>query len=133
MQSTQAEGGRHSEELLQGVGRRQGMSAALSYAHTSDVIVRLISCCLHFWHHSTASTALPPLTCLMIRSQGKACYDAAATPNSENTSAQGSYTDKGYVSKEPSTLSEGVPGLPFLVGVVLALFGALGYVVSQTS
>jgi hypothetical protein len=46
---------------------------------------------------------------------------------------QGNYTDKGYVSKEPSSLSEGVPGLPFLVGVTLALFGALGYVVSQTS
>ncbi len=45
---------------------------------------------------------------------------------------QGNYTDKGYVSKEPSSLSEGVPGLPFLVGTVLALFGALGYVVSQT-
>ena len=46
---------------------------------------------------------------------------------------QGNYTDKGYVSKEPSSLSEGVPGLPFLLGVILALFGALGYVVSQTS
>ena len=46
---------------------------------------------------------------------------------------QGNYTDKGYVSKETSSLSEGVPGLPFLIGVILALFGALGYVVSQTS
>jgi hypothetical protein len=43
---------------------------------------------------------------------------------------KGEYTDKGYVAKEEST---SVPALPFLVGVVLALFGTLGYVVAQTS
>jgi hypothetical protein len=43
---------------------------------------------------------------------------------------KGEYTDKGYVAKEETAA---VPALPFLVGVVLALFGTLGYVVSQTS
>lgn len=42
---------------------------------------------------------------------------------------EGKYTDKGYVSEE----STNVPALPLLVGIVLALFGTLGYVVSQTS
>lgn len=41
---------------------------------------------------------------------------------------KGEYTDKGYIDK-----AEGVVGLPFLVAVVLGLFGALAYVVSQTS
>jgi len=31
------------------------------------------------------------------------------------------------------SISEGVPGLPFLIAVVVAILGALGYVVSQTS
>jgi hypothetical protein len=44
---------------------------------------------------------------------------------------KGEYTDKGYVAKEENPSA--VPALPFLVGVVLALFGTLGYVVSQTS
>lgn len=41
---------------------------------------------------------------------------------------KGEYTDKGYVDK-----AQGVVGLPFLVAVVLGVFGALAYVVSQTS
>jgi hypothetical protein len=41
---------------------------------------------------------------------------------------KGQYVDKGYVSDEETT----VPGLPFLLGVVLALLGTLGYVVAQT-
>lgn len=40
---------------------------------------------------------------------------------------KGEYTDKGYVDK-----AEGVTGLPFLVAVVLGVFGALAWVVSQT-
>jgi hypothetical protein len=44
---------------------------------------------------------------------------------------KGEYTDKGYVAKEEE--STNVPALPFLVGVVLALFGTVGYVVAQTS
>jgi hypothetical protein len=43
---------------------------------------------------------------------------------------QGEYTDKGYVAKDQGT---NVPALPFLVGTVLSLFGALGYVVTQTT
>lgn len=46
---------------------------------------------------------------------------------------KGDYVDKGYVAKEETSLSTSVPGLPFLVITVLGLFGALGYVVSQTS
>ena len=46
---------------------------------------------------------------------------------------QGKYLEKGYVSRGSTPLNEGVPGLPFLIAVVVALFGALGYVVSQTS
>lgn len=42
---------------------------------------------------------------------------------------KGEYTDKGYVSDDAST----VPGLPFLIGTVVALMGTVGYVVSQTS
>lgn len=42
---------------------------------------------------------------------------------------KGDYVDKGYVSKE----STNVPALPFLIGVVVALFGATFYVVAQTS
>jgi len=42
---------------------------------------------------------------------------------------QGEYTDKGYVSDEATT----VPGLPFLIGTIVALMGTVGYVVSQTS
>ena len=41
---------------------------------------------------------------------------------------KGEYVDKGYVDK-----SEGITGLPFLVAVVLGVFGALAYVVSQTA
>ena len=41
---------------------------------------------------------------------------------------KGEYTDKGYVDT-----AQGVVGLPFLVAVVLGVFGALAYVVSQTS
>jgi len=41
---------------------------------------------------------------------------------------KGEYTDKGYVDKP-----EGVTGLPFLIAVVLGVFGALAYVVSQTA
>ena len=41
---------------------------------------------------------------------------------------KGDYTDKGYVDK-----AEGIIGLPFLIVVVLGVFGALAYVVSQTS
>jgi len=44
---------------------------------------------------------------------------------------KGEYTDKGYVAKEENPSA--VPALPFLVGVVLALFGTVGYVVAQTS
>jgi hypothetical protein len=40
----------------------------------------------------------------------------------------GEYTDKGYVDDT----STAVPALPLLVGVVLALFGTVAYVVSQT-
>ena len=47
--------------------------------------------------------------------------------------AQGKYLEKGYVSREQTSVGAGVPGLPFLIAVVVALFGALGYVVSQTS
>lgn len=43
---------------------------------------------------------------------------------------QGDYTDKGYVGKS-NAVSSGVPGLPFLIGVVVALFGATGYVATQ--
>lgn len=42
---------------------------------------------------------------------------------------KGEYTDKGYVSED----TEAVVGLPFLIGVVLALFGTAAFVVSQTS
>ena len=41
---------------------------------------------------------------------------------------KGEYTDKGYVDT-----AQGVVGLPFLVAVVLGVFGALAYVVSQTA
>ncbi len=41
---------------------------------------------------------------------------------------KGEYTDKGYVDA-----AQGVTGLPFLIAVVLGVFGALAYVVSQTS
>jgi len=41
---------------------------------------------------------------------------------------KGEYTDKGYVDT-----AQGVTGLPFLIAVVLGVFGALAYVVSQTS
>ena len=40
----------------------------------------------------------------------------------------GEYTESGYVDKPQK-----VAGLPFLIGVVVALFGAVAYVVSQTS
>lgn len=42
---------------------------------------------------------------------------------------KGEYTDKGYVSEDTNQ----VVGLPFLVGVVLAMLGTAGYVVSQTN
>lgn len=42
---------------------------------------------------------------------------------------KGQYVDKGYVSDESST----VVALPFLIAVVLSLFGSLAYVVAQTS
>ncbi len=42
---------------------------------------------------------------------------------------KGEYTDKGYVSED----TDGVVGLPFLIGVVVALLGTAAYVVSQTS
>lgn len=41
---------------------------------------------------------------------------------------KGEYTDKGYVDN-----ISGVTGLPFLIVVVLGVFGALAYVVSQTA
>lgn len=51
----------------------------------------------------------------------------------ETVEAKGKYVEKGYVAREKAPISEGIPGLPFLVAVVLSLFGALGYVVAQTS
>eukprot|EP00891_Asterochloris_glomerata_P008537 jgi/Astpho2/8537/Aster-05571 len=42
--------------------------------------------------------------------------------------AQGQYVEKGYESTEASS----VPGLPFLAAVIVALFGTVAYVVSQT-
>ncbi len=41
---------------------------------------------------------------------------------------KGQYAEKGYVSNE----STSVVGLPFLIIVVLGVFGALAVVVSQT-
>lgn len=45
---------------------------------------------------------------------------------------KGEYTDKGYVASDKSSTSL-PPGFAFLVATVLGLFGALGYVISQTS
>jgi len=42
---------------------------------------------------------------------------------------KGEYTDKGYVSESTNE----VVGLPFLISVVVALLGTLGYVVSATA
>lgn len=42
---------------------------------------------------------------------------------------KGTYVEKGYVSNESTT----VPGLPFLIAVLVALFATLGYVVAATS
>lgn len=47
--------------------------------------------------------------------------------------SQGEYTDKGYVAKDKSATSNAVGALPFLVGTVVALFGATFWVVSATS
>ena len=55
------------------------------------------------------------------------CIDLAAWCRKEWVDVKGEYTDKGYVDK-----AEGVTGLPFLIAVVLGVFGALAYVVSQT-
>ena len=45
----------------------------------------------------------------------------------------GKYVDKGYVAKDAASTASNVPALPFLIGIVVALFGTLGYVVAQTS
>lgn len=44
---------------------------------------------------------------------------------------KGEYSEKGYVSSSGSISS--VPGLPFLIAVVLAMFGTVAFVVAQTS
>lgn len=46
---------------------------------------------------------------------------------------KGEYAEKGYVARDRSSTASSVPALPFLVGVVLALFAATAYVVSATS
>ena len=46
---------------------------------------------------------------------------------------KGEYTDKGYVAKDASATAAAVPALPFLVGTVVALFGATAFVVASTS
>ncbi len=46
---------------------------------------------------------------------------------------KGEYTDKGYVAKDESATATSVPALPFLVGTVVALFGATAWVVASTS
>lgn len=56
------------------------------------------------------------------------CVDFAACCRKEWVDVKGEYTDKGYVDN-----AQGVIGLPFLIAVVLGVFGALAYVVSQTS
>lgn len=56
------------------------------------------------------------------------CVDFAACCRKEWVDVKGEYTDKGYVDN-----AQGVIGVPFLIAVVLGVFGALAYVVSQTS
>ncbi|PRW20989.1 kinase [Chlorella sorokiniana] len=46
---------------------------------------------------------------------------------------KGEYVDKGYVAKDKSATAASVPALPFLVGTVVALFGATAWVVASTS
>ncbi|KAL4451446.1 hypothetical protein ABPG77_009518 [Micractinium sp. CCAP 211/92] len=46
---------------------------------------------------------------------------------------KGEYAEKGYVARDRSSTASSVPALPFLVGVVLALFAATAYVVAATS
>lgn len=48
-----------------------------------------------------------------------------------NIDVVGEYTDKGWVDK--NSTSSSVPALPFLVVTVLALFGTVFFVISQTS
>lgn len=62
-----------------------------------------------------------------IYSESVSCTNLAACCRKEWVDVKGEYTDKGYVDK-----AQGVTGLPFLVAVVLGVFGALAYVVSQT-
>jgi len=40
---------------------------------------------------------------------------------------KGDYVERGYVG-ESNALKGGVPGLPFLIAVVLALIGTTGYI-----
>jgi hypothetical protein len=47
----------------------------------------------------------------------------------ESVEVKGDYVDKGYVDESGTS----VPALPFLALTVLALFGTVGYVVSQTA
>ena len=64
---------------------------------------------------------------IQIYSESVSCTNLAACCRKEWVDVKGEYTDKGYVDK-----AQGVTGLPFLVAVVLGVFGALAYVVSQT-
>lgn len=50
-------------------------------------------------------------------------------PQQEWVDVKGTYVEKGYVSTE----STAVPGLPFLIAVLVGLFATLGYVVAATS
>ena len=49
----------------------------------------------------------------------------------ESIDVKGKYTDQGWT--DTTATSSSVPALPFLVAIVLALFGTVGYVVTQTS
>ena len=62
-----------------------------------------------------------------------ALADAAGEKSANITRLTTQLCEKGYVARDRSATASSVPALPFLVGVVLALFAATAYVVAATS